>query len=718
MLCICASLVLPGWAAAPLPNGGWDAALSPDGTLLAFISGSRHGVPNLWVTDTAGKGKPRQLTIRGAHRPRWIPGTHTIAFGTMRTGSPTDMAIAADGGIDSEQPILTLPHNAEQVSWSPNGALFAYGMTTRNGAARDLCFGRAQGGGTSELTKNFWVREWAWMPDGSGLAVVVGKATGTSLWTVTMQEKDVELLYKGFCGAPAYSPDGKLLAVAIPDIKSGSTIELIDLETRTGRRFTLETFDGKRILWSADGKWLYFQSGRKYEPSVWRIGVDGEGLMRLTPKGTAAYAPDISPDGKWLAYHATTKRSYGPELYLANGDGRHAVRLTITKPSYWSPVWSPDSRQVLYHSDVNHSVHLYLKNYNRFGRKQIAELVGDPAETVWIPGTKRLLVGDSGRLQTIDFSARKLQAVPVPNLKTPALNPRLHGDEIIFAQWLGNVARIAAIKLDGTGLRPITLKPAPEPEKKPEEPKHDTGRIDARRKVAGTQYLFVQYTGSEVAETAPAPTETGDPHSGLGVMGPQPDVNTMKMPALVDTAPAVSPDGKLIAFVRQGQIWLVNRDGTEERQLTAFKPAADEKQLVAVPTWTPQGETLLFFSLRMQAGGIILELWLCGTQEGSERMIYAEKAGTEYGYFYLSCTNPPVFMPGGKRILFTSVAAANPRIVSIALDGSDLEELVPSPATYPMLDATGSKLAYVDLSNTQERLRVRDLVTGKVVKLP
>jgi TolB protein len=721
MLFALAGIAWPALAGAPGPNGGWDAAWSPDGQLLAFTSGSRHGVPNLWVLEATGKAKPRQLTIRGAHQPQWIPGTRIIAFGTVRTGTPTFMAIEADGAPDSERPIPNLPARAEDVRWSPNGALFAYGQTTVEGSARNLCFGRAQGGGASELTKNFWVREWSWTPDGSMLAFVVGKATGTSLWTVSLQDKNVDLLYRGYCGAPAYSPDGNSLALAIPDVKSGFTIEVVELATRTGKRLTLETFDGRHILWSPDGKTLYFAAGRKHEPSIWRIGADGEGLTRLTPEGVTASGPALSPNGQRLAYSAMKKRSYGPELFVSDVAGTPGRQLTATKPSRWSPVWSPDGRRIIYQTDVNHRIGLFQKRLVGSGAQRIAEFAGiNNAEVLWIPGTERLLISAGGRLLTVGVFSRNKRAIPVPNLNMPVQDPFLDADEIIFTEWFGRMARISAIKHDGAGKRIVTNQPsppAPKPEETPQENESDTGRIDTRSKIAGGQYIFAQYSGGQPGDEAPA--EMGNPHSGLGVMGPQLDVNSMKTPPAVDLAPAISPDRKRIAFARQGLIWLVNSDGTDERQLTEFAPAGNaEKRLVSAPAWAPQGETLLFLSLRTHAEGMMLEIWCSGTQAGSAQTVYTEQVGSEYGYFYLSCTNPPVFTPDGTRILFTSIAAGVPRIATIGLDGGDLLELAPSPSVFPVLDPTGRKLAYVDLSDTQERVRVRDLRTGKVTKIP
>ena len=55
---------------------------------------------------------------------------------------------------------------------------------------------------------------------------------------------------------------------------------------------------------------------------------------------------------------------------------------------------------------------------------------------------------------------------------------------------------------------------------------------------------------------------------------------------------AISPDGKTIAFVYQGDIFLVSAAGGQARQLTT-NPAHDTE-----PLWSPDGKTVVFASWR------------------------------------------------------------------------------------------------------------------------
>lgn len=57
-----------------------------------------------------------------------------------------------------------------------------------------------------------------------------------------------------------------------------------------------------------------------------------------------------------------------------------------------------------------------------------------------------------------------------------------------------------------------------------------------------------------------------------------------------ESEPKFSPDGKSIAFVRDGQIWQCNLDGSNEKQLTNIYTRASDFE------WSPDGKKMLFVS--------------------------------------------------------------------------------------------------------------------------
>ncbi len=84
---------------------------------------------------------------------------------------------------------------------------------------------------------------------------------------------------------------------------------------------------------------------------------------------------------------------------------------------------------------------------------------------------------------------------------------------------------------------------------------------------------------------------------------------------------AISPDGKTVAFVYQGDIWTVPAAGGEARQLTT-NPAHDTE-----PVWSPDGKYVVFASYREGHK----DLWAVGAQGGTPKRLTAF-AGAETPY--------------------------------------------------------------------------------------
>lgn len=643
-------------------------------------------------TDKSGL---KQLTTRGAHEPQWLPDGKSIVFGTLRTGSASYMEIDPDGEPGSEKPFAALPKGAESPVWSTDGSLVAYAVLSKDGTSRDLGFARTRGGGATGLTSKFWCREWVWSPDGSTLAVVVGKSTGTSIWTVNLETKDVKLRYKGYCSAPAYSPDGKTLALAVPEVKSGFKIVLMDIAKSTEKPLAVSTFDGAKLTWSPDGTRLFFMSSPRSEPAIWSIGVDGTDLVRVTTKATPAGGMAVSSDGKRIAFQVLKPSSFSPELYLCTNTGKAVTALTnSSSPSFWSPAWSPTGKEFAIQSDVGHTVQLLTGSpAGRLGA--VCAQIGnrDTAEVRWFADGKTLLLDDGGQLLKVNPSGGKGAATPLSKLQNPVQGTRIVGDDIVATEWVGRDGLLSVLNADGSRKRLVTQKIV-EPVKADE-----ATTTPAPHEVAGA--------------ASASPSTEGNPHSELGMMGPQVNLAKPESPATMDLWPAVSSNGKMVAFTRSDQLYTVNTDSTGLKQITKMTPVDGGSHTLASPCWSPDDKSILFTAYNNAPGKYALELWICGVEPGSERLVYSEDINTEFGAFYADCTNAPVFMPDGKRILFTSVATGEPRIVSIAVDGSDLRELVRAPSTFPAMDATGARLAYVDLSNAHERICVLDTASGK-----
>lgn len=126
---------------------------------------------------------------------------------------------------------------------------------------------------------------------------------------------------------------------------------------------------------------------------------------------------------------------------------------------------------------------------------------------------------------------------------------------------------------------------------------------------------------------------------------------------------AYSPDGKTIAFSRStdafnNDLFLMRADGTHLRRLTRTRGTDGRQGEETMPTWSPDGRTIVFVSNRDDNW----ELYAIGRDGRGERRITRTARTDE---------SSPRFARDGTRILFVH----DGRVATIGLDGTGLREL-------------------------------------------
>lgn len=157
--------------------------------------------------------------------------------------------------------------------------------------------------------------------------------------------------------SPAWSPDGSAIAAAFAYSDGRREIVLVTPETGACRTL-LEVTTGignPMMAWSPDGEWLALAVGvddRGPGMFAYRL-ADGELHELLAPRGdTFAWAPDVSPDGRRLAFAGTTSNAVSQLFVLALDEGFRAIgepyQVTSGGGSISRPMWTEDGRELLY----------------------------------------------------------------------------------------------------------------------------------------------------------------------------------------------------------------------------------------------------------------------------------------------------------------------------------------------------------------------------------
>ncbi len=153
----------------------------------------------------------------------------------------------------------------------------------------------------------------AWSADGRMLAYVSFERRVSAVYVqeVSTGKRSMVSARAGINGAPAWSPDGKKLALTLSGSNGNLDIYLLDLTTQQLTRLTDDAGIDTEAMFSPDGSTIYFTSDRSGNPQVYRLAVgSSERPRRVTFTGSYNARPRVSPDGKQIAVLTLDQGAY------------------------------------------------------------------------------------------------------------------------------------------------------------------------------------------------------------------------------------------------------------------------------------------------------------------------------------------------------------------------------------------------------------------------
>ncbi|MBL7858980.1 MAG: S9 family peptidase [Cyclobacteriaceae bacterium] len=103
---------------------------------------------------------------------------------------------------------------------------------------------------------------------------------------------------------------------------------------------------------SPDGKWVAFVLSTpdsikdKSDTDIWMISWDGKESIKLTASKEAESRPRWTPDGKYLTFLSSRYETKSSQIWRMDRRGGEAEKLTELKFSISDYVWSPDARKI------------------------------------------------------------------------------------------------------------------------------------------------------------------------------------------------------------------------------------------------------------------------------------------------------------------------------------------------------------------------------------
>jgi Tol biopolymer transport system component/DNA-binding winged helix-turn-helix (wHTH) protein len=349
-----------------IENISGPVTFSPDGNYFAFIRrDGRAKQTSIVIADAADGKNERVLVARKAPDDftsaglSWSPDGKTIAIGA-NTNDHTQTGLVtinvAKGALE------TIGSRAwgvvGNIAWSPDGAGILIATRESPVARRgQIWFVPYPKGEARKVTNdlNIYLTDNLSAAANGKVAVLQGHLTseiliapGGDFSQSRLVFRGVEPSYEGVDGL-AWSPDGHLLYTAY--VGDGQGIWEIGNEGSTLRQLTTpnaaDSVDRQMVM-TRDGRYLVFQSNRSGRFQIWRANADGGDLRQLTSGGENTQ-PTLSADGRWIIYVSETDgRSILRRISINGGE---STQLTDRKPA--APEVSPDGKYIAYFESLS-----------------------------------------------------------------------------------------------------------------------------------------------------------------------------------------------------------------------------------------------------------------------------------------------------------------------------------------------------------------------------
>jgi TolB protein len=243
------------------------------------------------------------------------------------------------------------------ASWSPSGARVAFHSDRQHAGVMSVFTMDTLGGGVRALfDDSLYSAQPAWSPDGKTLAISRGSAKGDRyIFLVDPDGRNLRQLTQGSGVAswPAWSADGKTI---IFDWETEGNLDIYRIASSGGAPTRLTTDAGRDNLakWSAKDSTIVFDSKRSGRWQVFSMNADGSNQRAIVDGAV----PIFSRSAEWLLYQ-TSPVPQATNLFLMKPDGSNARQLTTGNHSEANATFGPGDASIIFCSNRSGSYELY-----------------------------------------------------------------------------------------------------------------------------------------------------------------------------------------------------------------------------------------------------------------------------------------------------------------------------------------------------------------------
>jgi Tol biopolymer transport system component/DNA-binding winged helix-turn-helix (wHTH) protein len=348
------------------------AAISPDGSRVAYLSGSNHATSLLLADMTSGQqrevftaGRETYFGLSFSPDGRSIYALRDHSIVRMPAGGGNWKTIAA--GVE------------EPASIAPNGVL-AFVREDLDRGESSIWISSSDGSGQRRVVARQlprFYRNLAWRPDGGAIACSGGLVAGTremGLFEVSVAsgtERAVGSRRWTTIDGVAWHPAGRgMYLTAAEGHDEPEQLWFVSYPNGSSTRVSNDVFTYHGASVSGSGRLVTVDRQDFSELEVWKAGNSGASRLDSSTPGVSERQPAFTADGR-IVYAAVTGGRW--QIWIRKTNGTGSRRLTWDGCDHRAPSVSRDGRFIAYVSDCGNGGSLGLMNLDGSGASLLRE---------------------------------------------------------------------------------------------------------------------------------------------------------------------------------------------------------------------------------------------------------------------------------------------------------------------------------------------------------